>query len=66
MKAIRILVPVAALVAMLVGTSLSSFATPAIAKKEAKECTVCHTQKGKKDLNDEGKKYKAAHPAPKK
>lgn len=47
--------------ALLAGLSLLStaaFATPAIAKKEAKKCTVCHTAMGKKDLNDAGKYYK--------
>jgi cytochrome c553 len=33
-------------------------ATPALGKKEAKECITCHTKKGTKDLNDTGKYYK--------
>jgi len=32
--------------------------TPEIAKKEEKQCTVCHTSLGKPDLNDAGKYYK--------
>ena len=32
--------------------------TPEYAKKEQKQCTVCHTALGKPDLNDVGKCYK--------
>jgi hypothetical protein len=53
-----LIVPAAALVAMLLATSGISFATKEIGKKEAKPCTTCHTQAGKKDLNDTGKFYK--------
>ena len=33
-------------------------ATPAIGKKEGKDCTTCHVAKGKKDLNATGQFYK--------
>jgi hypothetical protein len=33
-------------------------ATPAIGKKETKECITCHVKKGTKDLNNTGKYYK--------
>ncbi|MBI4889887.1 MAG: hypothetical protein HY821_04625 [Acidobacteria bacterium] len=62
----RLMFPAVTLVAVLLAGALTSFATPAIGKKEGKECTVCHVQKGKKELNDKGKEYKAAHPAEKK
>ena len=39
---------------------LSPFAvgTPEMAKKENKQCVVCHTAIGKPDLNEAGKYYK--------
>jgi hypothetical protein len=40
-------------------TSGQSMATPAIASKEKKPCTACHTTPP--TLNDAGKKYKASH-----
>ncbi|MEP7363375.1 MAG: hypothetical protein ABI972_08980 [Acidobacteriota bacterium] len=43
----------------LFGLSMSSFATPDIAKKEKQKCVVCHVKMGKKDLNDIGKCYEA-------
>lgn len=58
MKALRLFVPVAALVAMLIATSGLSFATKELAKKEGKPCTTCHEKAGKKDLNEVGKHYK--------
>ncbi len=48
--------------AILAGVTIlfSPFAvsTPEIAKKEQKQCQVCHTAMGKPDLNDAGKYYK--------
>ena len=45
--------------AVIVITTGQSFATPAIASKEGKACTACHT--APPALNDAGKKYKASH-----
>ena len=58
MKALRLFVPVAALLAMLVATSGLSFATKELGKKEGKPCTACHEKAGKKELNEVGKYYK--------
>lgn len=60
MKALRLLLPFATLLAVLIGTS--AFATVDMAKKEKKPCATCH-EKGKatKDnqlLNAVGKFYK--------
>lgn len=38
-------------------SSLSSFGTIEIAKKEKTACTTCHVNMGSKDLNDVGKCY---------
>jgi hypothetical protein len=38
-------------------SSLSSFGTMKIAKKEKASCTTCHVKMGQKDLNDVGKCY---------
>ncbi len=59
MKALRLLLPLATLLAMLVSTS--AYATVAMSKKEKKACTVCH-EKGKATkeaplLNAAGKYY---------
>ena len=56
MKALRLLLPVATLLAAFVATSGVTFASKEIQKKEKKPCTTCHT-KGK-ELNDVGKYYK--------
>jgi hypothetical protein len=56
MKALRLVLPVATLLAAFLATSGVSFATKEIGKKEKKPCTTCHT-KGK-ELNDVGKYYK--------
>ena len=45
--------------AMIAITTGQSMATPAIASKEKKPCTACHT--APPALNDAGKKYKASH-----
>ncbi len=45
--------------AMIVIVTGQSMATPAIASKEKKPCTACHTTPP--TLNDAGKKYKASH-----
>lgn len=58
MKALRLLIPAATLLAMLVATSGLSFANKEIAKKEGKPCGTCHEKAGKKELNDVGKYYK--------
>jgi predicted nucleic acid-binding protein len=57
MKALRLLIPVATLVAALVATSGLGFATKKMMEEaKAKNCQTCHT-KGK-ELNDVGKHYK--------
>lgn len=38
-------------------SSLSSFGTMKIAKKEKTACTTCHVKMGSKELNDVGKCY---------
>ena len=38
-------------------SSLSSFGTMEIAKKEKTACTTCHVKMGSKDLTDVGKCY---------
>jgi hypothetical protein len=60
MKALRLLLPIATLLAVFVGTS--AFATQEMGKKEKKACTTCH-EKGKATkenplLNPTGKYYK--------
>lgn len=60
MKRFRLLIPAAAVAALLAGGS--AFATPALSKKEKKPCTTCH-EKGKPTkenplLNAIGKFYK--------
>lgn len=62
MKAIRLILPVATLVAAFLATSGISFATKEMATKEKKPCTTCH-EKGKATkeaplLNEVGKFYK--------
>jgi hypothetical protein len=56
MKTLRLLLPVATLLAAFIATSGVSFATKEIQAKEKKPCTTCHV-KGK-ELNDVGKFYK--------
>lgn len=41
-------------------SSLSSFATMQIAKKEKAACTTCHVKPGSKELNAVGKCYEKA------
>lgn len=60
MKALRLILPVASLVAMFAATSM--FASQDMAKKEKKPCLTCH-EKGKATkenplLNEIGKYYK--------
>ncbi len=56
MRSLRLLLPVATMLAAFLATSGVSFATKEMSKKEKKPCTTCHT-KGK-ELNDVGKYYK--------
>jgi len=59
MKMLKFVLPGAIMVCGLVLTSLPSYGTVALAKKEGgAKCTLCHTATGKKDLNDVGKCYK--------
>ncbi len=62
MKAFRLMLPVATLLAAFLATSGISFATKEMGQKEKKPCTTCH-EKGKATkenplLNDAGKYYK--------
>jgi hypothetical protein len=63
MKALRLLLPAATLIAALLATSGLSFATKEMGQKEKKPCTTCH-EKGKAptkenpQLNATGKYYK--------
>ena len=65
-KVIRLVLPIATLLAAFLATNGVSFATKEIAKTEKKACTVCHEKGNMKVLTADGKAYKAAHPAPKK
>ena len=58
MKALRLILPVATLLAAFLATTGISFANKEIQKKEKKPCTTCHVKTGQKDLNDVGKYYK--------
>lgn len=59
MKMLKFVLPGAVVAFGLVLTSLPSYGTVALSKKEGgAKCVVCHTAAGKKDLNDTGKCYK--------
>ena len=58
MKSLRLILPIATLVAAFLATSGVSFATKEFAKKEKKPCTTCHAKAGSTDLNDVAKFYK--------
>lgn len=58
MKKLRLLLPLASLLAALIATSGISFATKEMAKKEKKPCTTCHTKANAKELNKTGEFYK--------
>ena len=58
MKSLRLILPVATLLAAFLGTAGLSFANKDIAKKESKPCNTCHVKAGSKDLNEVGKYYK--------
>jgi hypothetical protein len=58
MKYLRLILPVATLLAAFLATSGVSWATKEISKKEKKPCTVCHPKGNLKQLNDVGKYYK--------
>jgi hypothetical protein len=58
MKLLRLLLPVATLLAAFFATSGVGLATKEISKKEKKPCTTCHPKGNMKELNDVGKHYK--------
>ena len=61
MRAFRLMIPAAILMAgLFVSTTISS-AKPDYAKKEGQKCVACHVAAGKKDLNDVGKCYAKKH-----
>jgi hypothetical protein len=57
LKALRLALPLATLVAAFFFASDVSFATKEMAKKEKKACTTCHPKGNMKQLNDVGKYY---------
>jgi len=58
MRALRLMIPAAVLMAGLFVASSLSFAKPEYQKKEkGTKCTTCHATAGKKELNDVGKCY---------
>ena len=61
MRALRLALPVAVLMAGLFVTTTTSFGKPEYAKKEKKSCMTCHVAAGKKELNDVGKCYGKNH-----
>lgn len=58
MRALRLFLGAGMILAAFLATSMMSFATPAMSKKEKKPCTTCHVTAKSKDLNDVGKHYK--------
>ena len=58
MRTLRLILPVATLVAAFLATSGISSAKPEYSKTEKKPCLTCHVKTGSKDLNDVGKYYK--------
>jgi hypothetical protein len=62
MRALRLVLPIAVLMAGLFVTMTPSFGKPEYMKKEkVKSCLTCHVAAGKKDLNDVGKCYGKKH-----
>jgi hypothetical protein len=60
-KILKNLIPAAVLAAGLLWASATpSYAKPAYAAKEGKQCVYCHVTEGKADLNSAGQYY-AAH-----
>jgi len=58
MKFLRLLLPAAALLGLVLVTGTSSFATKEIGKKEKKPCTTFQVKGDLKKLNDVGQYYK--------
>lgn len=58
MKFLRLLLPAAALLGLILVTGSPSFATKEMGKKEKKPCVTCHVKGDMKKLNDVGKYYK--------
>ena len=57
MKALKVALPAAILMAGFMVCTSASYGKPEYAKKEGKGCVYCHVTAGKKDLNDTGKCY---------
>ncbi|MBI3946251.1 MAG: hypothetical protein HY321_10060 [Armatimonadetes bacterium] len=56
----RLVIGLAAAVALLLGVALEGTALPQYAAKEGKPCSYCHVKpEGGKDLNEAGKYYKS-------
>jgi hypothetical protein len=59
MSTLKLTLPAAILMAGFLVCTSATYGKPEYAKKEGKGCVTCHTQAGKKDLNDTGKCYQA-------
>jgi hypothetical protein len=60
MRAMKVALPAAILMAGFLLCTSATYGKPEYAKKEKQSCTYCHVKAGAKDLNDTGKCYKDA------
>ena len=60
MRAIKVALPAAILMAGFLLCTSATYGKPEYAKKEKQSCPYCHVKAGAKDLNDTGKCYKDA------
>ena len=58
MRAIKVALPAAILMAGFLVCTSATYGKPEYSKKESKACAYCHTKMGSKELNDTGKCYK--------
>ena len=59
MRAMKVALPAAILMAGFLLCTSATYGKPEYAKKEGQKCTYCHVKMGAKDLNDTGKCYAA-------
>jgi len=57
MRAIKVALPAAILMAGFLLCTSATYGKPEYAKKEKQGCVYCHVKTGAKDLNDTGKCY---------
>jgi hypothetical protein len=57
MRILKSLIPAIVAFPALVATSVISYGTVEMGKKEKKSCLTCHVKNGAKELNDAGKYY---------